>query len=241
VSADERPVIGLTCYLEPATWGSWQDVPAAILPQKYLDKIEQAGGIGLLIPPPPVGSSGQLWAASVLSRLDGLLVSGGSDVDPARYAALSGPKTQRPQPDRDEAEIALVTAAIDHDLPLLGICRGMQVMAVASGGSLEQHLPDRVGDLHHGPAPGQFGEHPITLDPASRIGAILGDSIQAPSAHHQAVVEHPGYQASGWDPADDTIEAMERPDSRFCLAVQWHPEAGNDLRLFKAFIDAARR
>jgi putative glutamine amidotransferase len=135
-------------------------------------------------------------------------------------------------------ELALARVAGDAGVPLLGICRGMQVMAVAAGGELEQHLPDRVGHDEHSPAPGRYGEHGVRLAAGSRIGEVLGPRVDVPTYHHQGVLSHPGYQASGW--ADDgVLEAIEAPEARFRLGVQWHPEVGADARLFAALVEAA--
>ncbi|TAM93650.1 MAG: gamma-glutamyl-gamma-aminobutyrate hydrolase family protein [Jatrophihabitans sp.] len=231
-----RPVIGLTCYVEPARWGSWSGVPAGLLPAAYLHKIDEAGGIALLVPPP--ASADPQWARRLLSRLDGLVLAGGADVEPARYRARPHPAVQAPRRDRDGAELALVAQAVAADLPVLGICRGMQVLAVAAGGTLEQHVPDRVGSDRHAPAPGGYGEHDVRVEPGSRLGAILGGSARVPTYHHQAVAQHPGYTAVAWDVVDGTLEAMEAPDARWRVAVQWHPEAGEDARLFRAFVAA---
>jgi putative glutamine amidotransferase len=232
------PVIGLTCYVEPASWGSWRAVPAGLLPAAYQQQIDAAGGVPLLVPP-PAGADGA-WAELVLSRLDGLLLAGGVDVQPDRYGAAPHPAVQAARPDRDAAELALAQAAVARDLPLLGICRGMQVLAVAAGGRLEQHVPDRVGHAGHSPAPGSYGEREIRIDPSSRLGEVLGGSVRVSCAHHQAVAAHPGYRPVGWDAADGTVEAMEAPDAAWRVAVQWHPEVGEDPRLFRAFVAACR-
>jgi putative glutamine amidotransferase len=231
-----RPVIGITCYVEPASWGAWHSVSAGLIPHSYIAKVEQAGGIAVVIPPRPDADPD--WADAVLARLDGLILAGGVDVEPSRYGAGPHSSVQAARQDRDVAELGLATAAVDADTPLLGICRGMQVMAVAGGGTLEQHIPDRVGHLGHAPAPGTYGSHVVRIDPGTRLAAILGESAQVPSYHHQAVASHPGYLPTAWDPDDDTLEAMEAPAGQFRLAVQWHPEVAEDLRLFQALIAA---
>ena len=145
---------------------------------------------------------------------------------------------QASRPDRDSTELAIARATAETDLPVLGICRGMQVMAVAAGGLLEQHLPDRVGHHDHSPAPATYGSHPVRTVAGTRLAGILGEEADVPSYHHQSVLTHPGYAASAW--ADDgTLEAMEDPDAFFRLAVQWHPEVGTDPRLFRALVEAA--
>ena len=231
-----RPVIGLTCYVEPVTRAVWHDVPSATVPYSYVRTIEQAGGLVVIIPPRADGDPS--LAAEVLSRLDGLVIAGGADVDPARYSRPRHASVQDSRQDRDAMELALATCAAEQRLPLLGICRGMQVMAVAAGGELEQHLPDRVGHQDHSPHEGAYGNHPVTTVAGTRMNALLGDSTVVPSYHHQAVLTHPGFVPSAWA-SDGTLEAMEDPDAGFRLAVQWHPEEGEDPRLFEALVRAA--
>ncbi len=232
-----RPVIGLTCYVEPVTRTVWQDVLSATVPYSYVRHIERVGGLVVIIP--PRSDSDPALAAEILSRLDGLVIAGGADVDPARYARPRHPRVQESRQDRDAMELALATAAADQNLPLLGICRGMQVMAVAAGGDLEQHLPDRVGHEDHSPQVGVHGTHPVSTVAGTRVSSLLGDSTVVPSYHHQAVLTHPGFVPAAWA-ADGTLEAMEDPDAGFRLAVQWHPEEGEDPRLFAALVEAAR-
>lgn len=235
-SASGRPVIGLTCYVEPVTRSVWHDVPSATVPYSYVRSIEQAGGLVVIIPPRT--DAGPALAAEILKRLDGLVIAGGADVDPARYARPRHTSVQDSREDRDAMELALATAAADLDLPLLGVCRGMQVMAVAAGGDLEQHLPDRVGHKDHSPHVGAYGTHPVSTVAGTRVHALLGDATVVPSYHHQAVLTHPGFVPAAWA-ADGTLEAMEDPDAGFRLAVQWHPEEGDDPRLFAALVEAA--
>jgi putative glutamine amidotransferase len=227
-----RPLVGITCYVEPASWGVWRDVRAALLPWGYVEFVERAGGRALVVPPTSYDDD------RLLAALDALVIAGGADVEPARYGEAAHPSVQEPRRDRDESELRLVGAAVARDLPLLGVCRGMQVMAVAAGGRLCQHLPDVVGSTVHSPAPGCYGDHEIVLVPGTRLHGLLGDRVSAPSYHHQAVVSHPGYVAAGHAP-DGTLEAFEAPGARFRLGVQWHPEAGADDRLFRALVAAA--
>jgi putative glutamine amidotransferase len=234
-----RPLIGISCYVEPASWGAWSDVPAALIPYKYVTKVEESGGVAVVIPPRL--DADEVWAAELLSRMDGLILAGGVDVEPARYGEQPHASVQSAREDRDVAELSLATVSGELELPVLGICRGMQVMAVAAGGSLEQHVPDRVGHDRHAPGPATYGEHPIRIDPDSRLAEILGPSVDMPSYHHQSVVTHPGYRATAWDPDDETLEAMEDPAAPFRLAVQGHPEVSDDIRLFRALIDACVR
>jgi putative glutamine amidotransferase len=230
-----RPIIGITCYVEEAVRGVWESMPHALLPYNYVAHVERAGGIAVLIP--PRADADEQMARAVVSRLDGLILAGGVDVDPMRYAADPHPSVQEARPDRDAFELALATVTQQWDTPVLGICRGMQVMAVAAGGALEQHLPDKVGHDEHSPAPGVYGSHPVRTISGTTVSALLGEQVVIPSYHHQSVSSHPGYRPAAWAP-DGTLEAMEHPPSRFRLAVQWHPEAGQDTRLFDALIRA---
>jgi putative glutamine amidotransferase len=230
-----RPIIGITCYVEEAARGVWESMPHALLPYNYVAKVERAGGIAVLIPP-RVDADAEM-ARAVVSRLDGLMLAGGVDVEPRRYAAQPHPSVQQARPDRDAFELALAAVTREWDTPVLGICRGMQVMAVAAGGTLEQHLPDLVGHDEHSPAPGVYGSHSVRTVEGTTVSALLGQEVVIPSYHHQSVSSHPGYLPAAWAP-DGTLEAMEHPASRFRLAVQWHPEAGPDDRLFSGFVQA---
>jgi putative glutamine amidotransferase len=231
-----RPIIGITCYVEDVVRGVWASMAHALLPYEYVTKIERAGGIAVLIPPRVDGDP--RMARKVISRLDGLMLAGGVDVEPQRYAALRHPSVQEARPDRDAFELALAQVSDELDTAVLGVCRGMQVMAVAAGGTLEQHLPDLVGHEGHSPAPGVYGSHAVRTVEGTTVSALLGQQVVIPSYHHQSVSTHPGYVPAAWAP-DGTLEAMEHPKSRFRLAVQWHPEAGQDDRLFDAFVQAS--
>jgi putative glutamine amidotransferase len=230
-----RPIIGITCYVEEAVRGVWESMPHALLPYNYVAKVERAGGIAVLIP--PRADADAEMARAVVSRLDGLMLAGGVDVEPRRYAAQPHPSVQEARPDRDAFELALAGVTREWDTPVLGICRGMQVMAVAAGGTLEQHLPDVVGHDEHSPAPGVYGSHTVRTVEGTKVSALLGPQVDIPSYHHQSVSSHPGYAPAAWAP-DGTLEAMEHTASRFRLAVQWHPEAGQDARLFDGFVHA---
>jgi len=229
-----RPLIGITTYRQPATWGRWHEVDATLLPAAYTDAVRAGGGTPMLIPPlGPMDS-----AAAVVSRLDGLVISGGSDVNPSRYSAEPHPATTGWRDDRDVSEMALVHAADDIGLPLLGICRGMQIMAVTAGGSLIQHVPDVVGGDGHSPGPDVYGAIEVVIEPGTRLAGILGERVAVACHHHQAVADHPGFAAVAR--ADDgLLEAIEAPGGRFRLAVQWHPETQTDRRLFEALAAAA--
>jgi putative glutamine amidotransferase len=232
-----RPVIGITAYVERASWGHWVDVPGALIPHRYVRHVEDAGALAVVIPPRE--DADEETAREILERLDGIVLAGGVDVAPELYADERHASVQASRPDRDSTELAFARATARTDLPVLGICRGMQVMAVAAGGRLEQHVPDRVGHDEHSPAPATYGSHPVRTVAGTRLAEILGEEVDVPSYHHQSVLTHPGYEASAW--ADDgTLEAMEDPDAFFRLAVQWHPEVGTDPRLFEALVAAAR-
>jgi putative glutamine amidotransferase len=230
------PLIGISAYCEQARWGVWER-QAVVLPRRYADSVAAAGGIPVLLPPAP-------GVEDALARLDGLMLSGGGDIDPARYGAEPAPQLTSVREERDAAEFALLDAAMSLQLPVLGICRGMQVINVARGGSLHQHLPDVVGHDGHAPVPGAFGTHQVRVAPGSRLSGILGRdadlAIAAPTHHHQAVDRlGKGLTATAWA-ADGTIEAFEADGGPFVVAVQWHPEAGDDPSLFRALIAAAR-
>lgn len=237
-STAARPVIAITAYMEPASWGSWQGVPAVILPFGYVKHVARAGGVPVVLPPLPPGATAD-DARDVLRRFDGLVIAGGADVDPARYGQQPGPHAQRPVPDRDSSELLLAGASRDADLPTLGVCRGMQVMAVEAGGSLEQHLPDRLGSNRHAPTPGAYGRHSVRLSAGSRLERILGDEVTVATSHHQGVADSAYYNAAAWSD-DGVLEAFEDPTAVFRVGVQWHPEAGDDPRLFDELVAAAR-
>ena len=228
-----RPLIGITCYVERASWGVW-DTTAALVPYGYVQQVEAAGGRAVLVPPSAADP------AEVLRVLDGLILAGGADVDPARYGQEPHEATTGLRPDRDEGELVLLDAALHRDVPVLGICRGMQLMTVHAGGRLSQHLPDDVGHDGHRPAPGVYGEHTVRLARGSRVAGILGDRVLVRSYHHQGVADPGALTVTGWAD-DDTVEAVEDPAHRFAMGVLWHPEVGSDPRLFDALVTAAAR
>jgi putative glutamine amidotransferase len=236
-NASDRPVIGLTTYLEQAQTGVW-DVPAAFLPRVYFDAVTRAGGIAVLLPPQPVDAG---IAARVLDGLDGLILTGGKDIDPARYGQEPHPATDVPRRDRDEWEDTLLRAAIERDLPFLGICRGLQVLNVALGGTLLQHLPDVVGSTKYNLGRGDFNSVPVNVVGGSRLSELVGDAVEAKVYHHQAIDRlADGLRVSARS-ADDIIQAVELDAAPFGVAVQWHPEEStDDLRLFSGLVDAAR-
>jgi putative glutamine amidotransferase len=228
-----QPLIGLSAYCEEAQWAYWRK-PAVLLPANYAEQVAAADGIPVLLPPLP-------GVAGAVGRLDGLLLTGGGDIDPDRYGAQPHPRTGRVSVPRDAAELELVAAAMAAGLPVLGVCRGMQLLNVARGGTLCQHLPNGAG---HTPAPGAFGSHPVRVATGTRLAGILGangDGVDVPTAHHQAVDRlGEGLVATAWA-EDGVIEAVEASAAGdpFLVAVQWHPEAGTDPRLIKALVAAA--
>ena len=226
-----RPLIGITSYVEQARWGVW-DTRAALVPYAYVQQVEAAGGRAVLVPPSP-------GPDEILRVLDGLLLAGGADLDPGLYGATVHAETAGLRPDRDAGETSLLDAALAEDLPVLGICRGMQLMAVQAGGHLHQHLPELVGHEGHRPSPGVYGEHGVRVDAASRLGAILGDRVEVRSYHHQGVTDAGRLTVTAWA-EDDTIEAVEDPGHRFAIGVLWHPEVGTDPRIFEALVAAAK-
>ncbi len=229
----QRPVIGITTYAEQARWGAW-DLPAALLPLAYVEAVARAGGAPLLVP--PVGDA----VVPALAVLDGLLLAGGADLDPAAYGAAPHPETVGTRPERDASELALLRAALDRRLPVLGVCRGMQLLNVARGGTLEQHLPDAVGHEGHRGPPGVFAEHDVHLDGDAQVGRALDEVVAVRSYHHQGVARvGDGLRVTGRAP-DGAVEALELDGLPFVVGVLWHPEAGDDPRLFEALVEAAR-
>jgi putative glutamine amidotransferase len=228
-----RPLIGITTYAQDASWGVWHG-PAALIPLDYVDAVERAGGRALLVPPSEDG------AEETLSALDGVVFSGGADVDPSQYGAEPHPETDLPQARRDAGEMALLRAALERDMPTLAICRGFQLLNVARGGDLIQHLPERVGSDDHRQVPGEFAVHPVEVKEGSRLGAIVGSTPRVTSHHHQALGRvGDGLVESAWA-ADGTLEGVEDPSQRFVVGVQWHPEASEDAALFEALVEQAR-
>jgi putative glutamine amidotransferase len=236
-TGNDRPVIGISCYAQPASWGRWERVQANLLPRRYADAVAQAGAVPVLLPPVP-------GIADVLERLDGLILSGGGDIDPARYGAIRHDASDQPNAARDEAELELGAAALAARLPLLAICRGLQVVNVMLGGTLHQHLPDVVGSDLHSPLRSGYGIHEVSITAGSGLAAALGRTTAGvPTHHHQAVEKlGAGLVATAWT-ADGIVEAAEFEAGidrdQFMLAVQWHPEAGEDPSLFEALVTAA--
>jgi len=235
-ASGRRPVIGLTTYLEQAQTGVW-DVPAAFLPKVYFEAVTRAGGIAVLLPPQPVDAE---TASAVLDGLDGLIISGGKDIDPARYGQEPHAETDEPRRDRDAWEDALLTAAIERGLPFLGICRGAQLLNVALGGTLHQHLPDIVGSTRYNLGGGTFADNHVHVDAGTTVGSLMGDTLVGKSYHHQAIDRLADGLVVTARSDDGIVQAVELPTVPFGVAVQWHPEQDEDIRLFAGLVDAAR-
>ncbi|SMG11533.1 gamma-glutamyl-gamma-aminobutyrate hydrolase family protein [Agreia pratensis] len=258
-ASDRLPVIGLTTYLERAKTGVW-DVPASFLPKVYFDAVEKAGGIAVLLPPQAISEA---IADRLLDSLDGLILTGGKDIESSRYGQDAHPETDEPRPDRDAWEDALLRRAIEREIPFLGICRGAQMLNVARGGTLHQHLPDVVGDRRYQAGEGVFNHVEVSVAEDSRLSSLLfpfpepvegnssngplrqaqgTDAIDVPVYHHQAIdALGDGLVVTARTP-DGTIEAVELDSVPFGVAVQWHPEESrDDIRLFAGLVEAARQ
>lgn len=233
----DRPLIGLTTYRQRAQSGVW-DVHASFLPGVYLEGVTRAGGIATLLPPQPVDDA---VADRVVDGLDGLIITGGRDVDPAIYGHEPHSTTDEPARDRDEWEFALLRAALRRRIPVLGICRGAQVLNVALGGTLHQHLPDVIGHTHHQQGKAVFATSTVRTTCGSRLAGLIGDGAQVQCYHHQAIDRlGDGLVVSATD-GDGVIEAIEIPGEDFVVAVQWHPEESlEDVRIFEGLTSAAR-
>jgi putative glutamine amidotransferase len=229
-----RPIIGITGELEAARWRNWIR-EAVVSPVSYTRAVERAGGTPVVLPPVPSSS-----IPSLIAQLDGLLVAGGRDVDPSLYDEAPHDQTDLPDHRRDRFELLMIRAAIDADLPFLAICRGMQVLNVARGGTLIQHLPDRLGNESHRPDPVKLTTHDVRISDGSKLAGVLGGSALVPSAHHQGINRlGTGLTSVAWT-EDQVIEAVEVTGHRFGLGVQWHPEEGDDARIFEALVNAAK-
>jgi putative glutamine amidotransferase len=222
-----KPLIGVTTYLEPAKWGVW-DMPAAVLPAGYPRLVQAAGGLATLLPPDDPAA-----AESVVGRLDGLVIAGGADVEPVRYGATPDPRTGPPARDRDAWELALIRAALASGTPVLGICRGLQLLNVELGGTLVQHLDGHTGGV------GVFGRHTVKPVPGTRYAEIVPEESSVPTYHHQSVDRLADGLTVGAYAEDGTVEAVELAGPGWALAVQWHPEAGEDTKVMSALVRAA--
>jgi putative glutamine amidotransferase len=234
-----RPVIGICTSLTRAKWGVW-DQRADLLPHAYIEAVQRAGGLALMIPPDP---RLERSPDEALDLIDGLILAGGVDIDPAAYGAERHPQTIETVPERDGVEIALSRAAVERDMPVLGICRGMQLLNVAFGGTLKQHLPDEVGHEEHRLHPGSFdgSDHDVRLSAGSLAARAAGEDLHTTKSHHHQGVERvgDGLVVSGRSMLDDLVEALELPERRFVLGVQWHPEADGQSRVISSFVEEA--
>jgi putative glutamine amidotransferase len=229
-----RPIIGITGELEAARWRNWIR-EAVVSPVSYTRAVERAGGAPVILPPVPSSS-----VASLIARIDALVVAGGRDIDPSLYNQAPHDQSDVPDHRRDRFEILMIRAAIDADLPFLAISRGMQVLNVARGGTLTQHLPDRLGSESHKPDPVKMTTHDVQISAASNLGRVLGATAQVPAAHHQAIDRiGSGLLTVAWTP-DQVVEAVELQGHKFGIGVQWRPEEGDDTRIFEALVAAAK-
>jgi putative glutamine amidotransferase len=235
----DRPVIGICTALERARWSVW-DQQAYLLPRSYIDAVQRAGGLAVMLPPDP---ESQRDPDDVLDVVDGLILAGGADVDPANYGHDAHRETRHTVPERDAFEIALARRALERDLPLLGVCRGMQLMNVATGGTLLQHLPESHGHHEHRRRAGTFdgADHDVRLAEGSLAARAAGETIHGTKSHHHQGIDDvgDGLQVTGWATLDDLPEAVEVPENRFALGVQWHPEADDRSRLVAALVAEA--
>jgi len=230
-----RPIIGITGELEAARWGNWIR-EAVVSPVSYTRAVERAGGTPVILPPVPSSS-----VPSLIARIDALVVAGGGrDVDPSLYNEAPHDQTDIPDHRRDRFEILMIRAAIEADLPFLAISRGLQILNVARGGTLIQHLPDRLGTESHKPDPVKMTMHDVQVSAASKLGRVLGGTAQVPAAHHQAIDRiGSGLLTVAWTP-DQVVEGVELQGHKFGIGVQWHPEEGDDARIFEALVAAAK-
>ena len=237
---EERPIIGICSKLTRAKWSVW-DRLTALVPANYVAAVQRAGGLVVMIPPDP---ELEQTPQQMLDVIDGLVLAGGADIDPASYGAEPHPETRGTWPDRDAFEIALARRAVERDLPLLGICRGMQLINVALGGTLVQHLPDEFGHEDHRRVPGSFdgADHDVHLKPGSLAARAAGEEVHATKSHHHqgiAVLGN-GLEVTGHSTLDGLAEAIEAPSRQFVLGVQWHPEADERSRVVATLVEQAR-
>lgn len=229
-----RPVIGLTCYDPTASWGAWT-ADVSLIPTTYTDAVSASGGVPVVL---PVGNDPE----ALLERIDGLILIGGPDVDPGRYGAERNGFTQPARSERDAFELELAAGALRRDLPMLAICRGLQLLNVLRAGTLHQHLPDVIGTAAHAPSPGHFGDVDVEVVPGSHLARILrATNVTVQCSHHQAIDQIGSDLAVVATSAGGVIEGVEDASFRFLVGVQWHPEAGSDRSLFEAIVGATSR
>ena len=230
------PAIGITAAVERARWAVWEDVEVNISQRTYTRHVDEAGALPLLL---PANAAGTAEPGAVLEPLDALLLTGGADLDPASYGAQPDPRTTNTRRERDAFEIALALAAIERDLPVLGICRGFEILNVALGGTLEQHLPDAELHLH---TPGRFSDHEVRLEPGSLAARAAGaERLSVRSHHHQGIGRiGEGLVASGWAEPGGVVEAVELPARRWVLGILWHTEEETTSAVVEGLVRAAR-
>jgi putative glutamine amidotransferase len=237
--SDRRPVIGVVAALEQARYGVW-DKPCVLVQYAYIEAIQKAGGMAILIPPDHALSQNP---DEILDRIDALLLMGGSDIDPATYGQRPHPKTTGIVHERDEIELALITRAIERDLPALCICRGMQMLNIARGGTLLQHIPDQLHSDEHRRHSGSFdgNEHDVQLEPGSLAAQAAGSDVTMTKSHHHQAIDQlgDGLVVTGRSSSDDLPEAIELPDSTYVLGVQWHPEADAASHIITSLVEQA--
>jgi putative glutamine amidotransferase len=233
-----RPLIGVCAAVEPASFGVWKEVPSALLPLSYPRAIHGAGGMIAMLPPDRRASED---STELLDRLDALVLGGGADIDAETQGAEAHPETVGTNPDRDRFEIALALGALERGMPLLGVCRGMQVLNVACGGTLDQHIPDRLGNDLHRPTPGAWAEHDVRLESGSLAATATGTKLLTVKSHHHQGLDRiaESLSPSAWAVDDETVEAIESPDGNFTLGVLWHPEEDVEDRVIPALVEAA--
>lgn len=228
--------VGILAAVEQVRWGAW-DETVVMVSRSYATAVQATGALALVLPPDDAAAKAP---DALLDRVDALILAGGSDVDPASYGARPHSETSGSRAERDRFELGLVHRALERELPLLGVCRGMQMLCVAVGGTIVQHLPDVVGHEDHRTTPGSFGSHAVRLEPSSRVARAVGaERLEVKSHHHQGVDELGLAVASGWSASDGIVEAVELPDHRFALGVLWHPEEEVGSRIVHALVDAA--
>jgi putative glutamine amidotransferase len=233
------PAVGICAAIERVAWGVWDGYEVTLAPRAYVSAVQRAGGLAIVLPPDEVAERDP---EVLLDRVDALILAGGADLDPASYGAQAHAETKGTWPERDAFEVALARRALERDMPLLGICRGMQLLNVALGGTLDQHLPDSTGSEAHRSVAGTFSKHQVRLAPGSLACSAAGlEGFVVWSHHHQGVERlGEGLVVSGWSADDELVEAVELPDKRFALGVVWHPEEDEDSRLIAALVEAAR-
>jgi putative glutamine amidotransferase len=234
-----RPVIAICTAVERVSWGAWRDVPSSIMPLSYSQAVQAAGAVALLLPPDDEVAQ---RPDELLDLVDGVMLAGGCDLDPASYGARPHPETSGTWPERDRFELALAHRAIERELPVLGICRGMQLLNVAAGGTILQHLPDQVGHQDHRHTPGQFSDHEVRLEDGSLAARAVGAGTTAIKSHHHQGVDElgEGLTATGWSTRDGIVEAIEMEGRPYALGVLWHPEQDERSRVVASLVEAAR-